>query len=518
MNVTLKKHWTSLLGVLFVLSAFITLFKYTVDQGWLTDWMKVGAGLLSGIGLGIAGVKLAGRNGWAAAGQILIGLGSTLLYATIAFSGIYYKLWDSMTVLLGMTAITAALVLYAYRFHSRLLINIALSGGLLSPLLMRPDTDQVFTLFLYMLIINSAFLYMSIQKGWSELRIISFAGSWIMYIVYFFLFNPAMWSKPFRYALAAFLFYHIAFLLSSWKNKLSFDGLNMYLSLANGVMFSLWALLLLPGRIHFGYPLAFIGVMFVLAGWVIYRLARTIHSAAIVYWSVGILLILLAVNQAGSGSDLQPIVQVLLWGGVAALLAGIGQFKQWLLLKIFSLSIWLITGLYWYIVTWHVPRGEWFGTYIPFLNSGAVAWMLLAGLGFFYSVSFRFDGLKPSTNLALSNVYAILAHCIVGGLLTRQIENVFFEYYEHIPSFYMKLTLTICWGVYALLLMIWGVFRHQVLFRWFGSIVLVLVAIKAIFMDLSGKESLYKVAVLLILGGISFLITWVNGKWTAAKS
>ncbi|MGO4697360.1 hypothetical protein AB4Z50_24035 [Paenibacillus sp. 2TAB26] len=32
-------------------------------------------------------------------------------------------------------------------------------------------------------------------------------------------------------------------------------------------------------------------------------------------------------------------------------------------------------------------------------------------------------------------------------------------------------------------------------------------------MDLSGQEALYKVGVLLILGAISFFITWINSKW-----
>ncbi|MFX3633109.1 MAG: DUF2339 domain-containing protein [Candidatus Pristimantibacillus sp.] len=515
----LRKHWTSLLGVLFVLTAFVTLFKYTIDQGWITDWMKIGVGLLIGAGLSIIGLKLAGKQKWAVTGQIVLGLGASILYATFAFSGIYYRLWDSMTVLLGMAAVTAALTYYAYRFDSRLVMNIALAGGLLSPLLMRPETDQVFTLFLYLLVMNSAFLFMSIVKGWSELRTASFIGSWLMYIVYFFQFTPdmdGMWSMPFRYALAAFLFYQIGLLVSSWMNKLYFDGLNLYLSLVNGVMFGFWALLLLNGDIHYGYPLAFIGVIYIVCGTLINRLLDKIEVASAVYWSVGFLLVLLAVNQAGSGMEIQPLVSVLVWGGVAVALALIGQYKRWILLTIFSLGIWFIVGFYWYIVTWSTPRGEWFGTYIPFLNWSAMAWFLLAGLGFYFSMRVSMPSFTQSANRVMSNVYALLSHLIVGGLLTRQIENIFTEYFVDAPSLYLNLSLTLSWGIYALILILWGAYRQQSLFRWFGASVLVLTAIKAIFMDLSGKESLYKVVVLLVLGGISFLITWINGKWAAA--
>ena len=62
MDMLLRKHWTSLLGVLFVLAAFITLFKYSIEQGWITDGMKIAAGLLSGAGLCIAGQAMTGRG------------------------------------------------------------------------------------------------------------------------------------------------------------------------------------------------------------------------------------------------------------------------------------------------------------------------------------------------------------------------------------------------------------------------------------------------------------------------
>ncbi|WP_239613629.1 hypothetical protein [Cohnella mopanensis] len=54
MQSTIRKHWTSLLGVMFILAAFITFFKYSIEQGWVTDCMKIGLGLLSGSGISVA--------------------------------------------------------------------------------------------------------------------------------------------------------------------------------------------------------------------------------------------------------------------------------------------------------------------------------------------------------------------------------------------------------------------------------------------------------------------------------
>lgn len=505
-----------MLGVLFVLAAFITLFKYSLDQGWITESMKIGFGLLSGVGISIAGLQLARRMPRNPLGEIMIGMGACILYATISFAGIYYRLWEPMTILLGMTAITIGISAYAYKFQSRMLMNIALAGGLLSPLLMRPETDQVFALFLYLLVINVAFLFLSIARGWHELRIVSFAGSWLLYIVYFIHYNPStdgIWSMPIRYAMAAFLFYTIGLLVSSWRNKLCFDGIDLYLNATNGILFGFWALLILNGELNYGYILAFIGIIYLLASYVIYQLTARITASSSSFLLGGLLLILVAVSSIGGGYESKPLISVLLWGCMAASAAAIGRMKRWPLLSLCSLVIWFVVGSYWYAVTWDTPRGEWFGMYIPFLNWGAIAWILLAALGFYFSRQLAFPQITEKANRILARVYALLAHLIVGGLLTRQIENIFTEYFTESSSVYMQLALSVSWGCYSLLLILWGAYYRELLFRWFGSVVLVLVAIKAIFMDLSGQEALYKVGVLLTLGAISFFISWINGKW-----
>ncbi|WP_138751949.1 DUF2339 domain-containing protein [Paenibacillus sinopodophylli] len=516
MKETMSRHWTSLLGALFIVTAFITLFKYSLDQGWITEVMKVGFGLLSGAGIGIIGLKLAEHKPSSLIGEIMIGLGACVLYATFAFAGIFYRLWDPMTVMLGVSAVTALISAYAFKYRSRLLINIAMAGALLSPLPMRPETDQVFALFLYMLVLNVAFFFLSIARGWHELRIVSFIGTWLMYIVYFLHYNPStegLWSMPIRYALAAFLFYTVGLMVSSWLNKLSFDGIDLYLNAANGIMFTFWALVILNHEVPYGYILTFIGIVYLLGSYVIYIATQKITPAAASFFLTGLLLILVSLSSIGGGYDSKPLFTVLLWGFISAVAAVVGRFKNWLPLSMASVMTWFIVGCYWYIVTWDTPRGEWFGMYVPFLNWGAIAWILLAAIGFYFSRTFVIRDLPEQANRIMGRIYALLSHLIVGGLLTRQIENIFTEYMPGSHAVYLALALSVSWGCYSLLLILWGAYYRQVLFRWFGSVVLVLVAIKAIFMDLSGQEALYKVGVLLILGLISFLITWINGKW-----
>jgi uncharacterized membrane protein len=133
------------------------------------------------------------------------------------------------------------------------------------------------------------------------------------------------------------------------------------------------------------------------------------------------------------------------------------------------------------------------------MNNGALAWLLLAALGFYFATIMK-DGFH--------HVFGVISHIVLGALLTVQVENIWIG-----ESIVESMTLSVTWGVYALLLFIWGAARKELLYRVFGSIVLGVVAIKAIFFDLWGSETYYKVLALVVLGLISFAITYVNNRY-----
>lgn len=510
----LRKQWTSLLGILLMLAAFIYLFKYTIDLGWITDAVIIGIGLVFAAGFSILGITLDKNKGHKLIGEMFAGLGMALLYTTFSFAGIYYELWNSMTVFISMLAVTAAFAAYAYQGNARLLMNIGLLGALAAPLVLRPETDQVFTLFLYMLVINAAFFYISVRKNWIELRLIGFIGTWLLYIVYYFHYDPTIeviWSMPYRYAVAAFIFYVVAFMLSSWKER-SFNGLNLYLGIVNALLFGTWSVSILDGIISTAAPLAAMGLLFIIMAFIVYQLTGILTIAVWTKLAGGVFLFLIAAAQFGQGWESKPLINVYIWAAVIVVLFVVGRMTTLELFKLTSYAVWLVVVFYWYIVTWETPRGEWFGVYIPFLNWGALAWIVLAAIGFYYSARVSFDSIKEKGAIWFSNISAIVSHLIVGGLLTVQVENLFEEY--SVPNFIdYQMTLSITWGIYAMLLFLWGAYSKQKVFRIFGSIVLLLVTAKTLFFDLAGEETIYKVIILFALGVISFLITWINNRW-----
>ncbi|CAG7625904.1 hypothetical protein PAESOLCIP111_02775 [Paenibacillus solanacearum] len=515
MNDFLRRSWISVLGALFILSAFAYLFKYTLNQGWLTDSIKIGLGLSVGAGCVIGGLKLLGRH--KLAGEIAAGLGSAILYTTFSYSGIYFALWDSMTVFLCMLALTVGMSVLSYRLRLRLVMNMALLGGLLSPMILRPETDQVFTLFLYLLVLNCAYFTVSIRLAWTELKLFGFIGTWLLYAIYFIQMDPLLdrvWSLPFRYALAAYVFYMLAFFVSSWKNNLKFDGLNLYLGFVNAVLFGLWAVILLDGHASFAYPLLLMGIVYVALAFAVGKMTVSMSGPV---WSKlcgGILLILIASTQFGHGLAVKPLLNVYFWLAVSVILLIVGARKRWEPLRGAGMAVWIIVGIYWFYTTWDTPWGIWFGVYIPFLNWAALAWELLAAVGFYISLTGKFGQLRDRDNRSLACVFSVLSHLVVGGLLTVQAENMI-DYYKLGGIMDLDLTLSVAWGIYALLLFFWGAYSRQTMYRAFGSFVLVGVAVKTLLFDLYGSETIYKVIVLFLLGIITFGIAYINGKWAA---
>lgn len=515
-----KKHWTTVLGAVFVLVSFITLLKYGSDQGWINDSIKVGAGLLVGAAAGAIGAALHRRGGATAlAGEIGAGLGAAVWYSTSAYAGIYTTMWEPMLVLVVMSVITVAIAAYAYMRNSRMLMVVSLAGAMLAPLVMRPESDQVLQLFLYLLVINTVMFAISIVKGWVELRWASFGFTWLLYAVYYVHFNPisdGWWSMPMRYLIAAFVFYLIAFYAAAWRTRNSFLCTDVYISFANTVLFGAWAAGMLQSRSSMTILMIVIGAAYGLLALLLYRIKGTVAkpaAASYIHGGLGAIALLIGASGVGTDSVYRPLAAVFIWVAIAAVAVWLGGKlrNNWLLAS--GSFIWLMTGVYWFGKAWDVPRLNWFGdVYVPFVNGGALAWIVLAALGFYMSRKVTFKSLSQIDQSLVSVLYAIAGHLIVGGLLTIQMLDWFDEYHW---SGHVDLFLSVVWAMYALLLFVWGAYSGQRFFRWFGSIVLIIVALKAIFLDLSGEDTIYKIIVFLLLGVISMSISWINARWNA---
>ncbi|WP_185968965.1 DUF2339 domain-containing protein [Carboxylicivirga sp. M1479] len=505
----IKKHWITTLGILFLFSSFTYFLKIVFDNNWFPIELRVLSGFAIGTTLLFAGYNYYRKNRLTSC-QFLAGTGMSVIYATfsyVAFSNTLH--WPYNVTFISVLSLTGLTTFLSYRYNLRGLIFISILGGLMSPLFMKAEPHHDLLLFAYVFILNIGALYVSISKRWAELRAMTFTITVLIYTSYFIYFDPISWGRPFFYAAALFISYMAGIIFASHKEKDRFTGWNLYLSLINAMLFIFWSIYILGSfNISFTVPLLVVGATFMVASVFIYFVSEQQNFPSIIYICFGLLLF------AISAANIQPmlfpgleyVVTTMLWLLIVISIYGIGRFTKTFELIYGSYAAWLLLIIYWVTVAWDVEWIEILGIkYLPFLNAGGLTWMAMAAFGFYLAKK------EQHSNTGLSNILALTANIIVGGLITIQIKNVWMAY--NIEFMSRDLAISISYLVYALLIFLWGAHTKGIFFRIIGSVVLVLTSIKVFFWDISGDASLSKMVFLMIIGLLTLSIAFINKKW-----
>jgi uncharacterized membrane protein len=505
----LKKHWITSLGIVFLFVSFTYFLKLVFDNGWFPPEIRVLTGFILGICVLYSGYHYF-RKGHYTTCEILSGIGISLIYTTftyVAFSDTVN--WPYNITFISVLSITGVVAYLSYRYNLRALIFISMLGGLVAPVFMHATPDQDWLLFTYVLILNVASLYVSISRKWQELRVLSFFGTLLIYITYYIYFDPVSWGRPFFYAVALFVTYMGGMIFASWKENDKFTGLNLFISTINAVVFIFWSVFILGSfSISFTIPLIMVGFSFMISSVFIYQLSNKEAFPGIIYVLMGIVLFAIAAANISPMEvpGMEYVVRTLLWFMLVLCSHFIGRFLDVKALRNVGLIGWGILLLYWFTVAWEVEWIRLFGVaFVPFLNAGAITWMILAVYGFWMSHK------TEKNEVFLSTALALVSNVIVGGLFTIQIRNLWMAY--DIQLIKAGLAISISYLIYALLLFLWGAHTKAFIYRTFGSAVIAITSVKVFFFDLSGEATPHKMVFLMIIGIITLGIGYVNKRW-----
>ena len=312
------------------------------------------------------------------------------MYATIAYISFDEAInWSANALFISMVTLGIASSFVAMKYKLRILYLISTLGGLITPIILKASESHHFTLFMYLLVINVGVLYVSAIEKWNELKLISFISSIIIYSTYYFHFDPIAWGKPFFYVSSFFLVYMVGLMLSSWKEKDNFNGLNQYLGILNAINFVFWSnYIFVEFDIPHTFPMLVVGVVFVIMGGLIYTWNQKINSfASSAYPIIGILVMAIATSDTAMllSGGMNYVLNTFIWIFLLTLSFFLVKNKgnRHLIYVIYAAYIILLA--YWYSVAWDVDWIEMFGIpYIPFLNAGAIIWVLLSCMGFYF--------------------------------------------------------------------------------------------------------------------------------------
>lgn len=174
-----SEKWLGRLGIGLLLFGAVILFKYSIDQGWITPPIRVLFGLGIGIVLFIFGLRLYGANKMLS--RLLLGGGIAVYYITIFSAFQLYGLISHSLAFSFMALVTISAFLLALRQDEPILSIVGVLGGLLTPFLLYTGEGNIPGLVSYtsLLIMGASFIYM--KRGWRALLWFSSWGSWIVW-------------------------------------------------------------------------------------------------------------------------------------------------------------------------------------------------------------------------------------------------------------------------------------------------------------------------------------------------
>ena len=159
-----------ILGVAFFL-------KYAFDNDWITESMRVGLGVVAGLGLAVAGDRFA-RRGYRAYGQVVAGGGLAALFLSVYAAFSYYGLIGQTPAFVWLVAVTAGAAWLADRQKALGLALMAVGGGFATPFLVGSGHDAQITLFTYDAILVCGTLFLAQRHDWPVLNALSFLFTW----------------------------------------------------------------------------------------------------------------------------------------------------------------------------------------------------------------------------------------------------------------------------------------------------------------------------------------------------
>jgi len=173
--------WLSYAGVGLLLFGLAFLFKYSVEQGWITPVVRVGFGAtLGGVLLG-AGLRVYARR--RRLRQVLLGGSSAAFYGTVFAAFELYGLLPYALAFASMVAIAVGTVGLAVREDEAPLAVVGTAGGLGTPFLLYTETAGVAGLTGYTLLVLVGACAVYVNRGWRSLLYTTVGGGWIVLLV-----------------------------------------------------------------------------------------------------------------------------------------------------------------------------------------------------------------------------------------------------------------------------------------------------------------------------------------------
>lgn len=168
-------------GVLALVTSVGLALKYAFDQGWISPGVRVVAGLVTGLGVGVYGESLL-RRGLRRYGAALVGAGAAIAYAAVWSAAGPFRFVAPAVGIGALLALTVGVFLVSLRHSEEWLAALAAAGAFLAPpLLGRGESPE--TLLVYAALVAAAGGGAAARRGWRTAFGVVLAGFYLLLLV-----------------------------------------------------------------------------------------------------------------------------------------------------------------------------------------------------------------------------------------------------------------------------------------------------------------------------------------------
>lgn len=175
------EFWLNKLGIALVLFGIAFLFKYSIDQGWLTPWVRVFFGVAAGVGLILSGLRITSRRRHFS--QVLVGGGIAAFYITGFAAFQILHIISHPVAFIFMVFVTLLAFILSIRQEGAVLSLIGVIGGLGTPFLLYTGAGNLPALVGYTCLVAGGSCAIFFFRRWRSLLWTTVTGGWLVFLV-----------------------------------------------------------------------------------------------------------------------------------------------------------------------------------------------------------------------------------------------------------------------------------------------------------------------------------------------
>ena len=170
------------IGILITIIGVVIGTKYSIENNLISPLTRIILGY--GVGLGLIGFGIKLKVKYTSYSAVLVSGALAIMYF-ITFAGYsFYALFPQLFAFGIMLLITIFGVVASLNYNKQIIAHIGLVGAYAVPFLLSNNSGNIGILFSYVAIINLGILFISLKKYWKALYYVSFAFTWLTYMVW----------------------------------------------------------------------------------------------------------------------------------------------------------------------------------------------------------------------------------------------------------------------------------------------------------------------------------------------